>query len=268
MRIWQIPNHPLFMVLRQWSHQSLENRWGELGGSLAFLFGQAAKISDNVALCANLDQWPFTGVEEALSARPPANSYMTPAPAYQSKPLWMVFICTQRVNLATSTYTARAAGAFKCISLFRPFLELLVMTILISSREDRRELFDVLFTCRKTELKDFDTRFVHKLFQNNGRSSNMSPSTLKNAECDQKQFKTVITKNGHKVLFSDQLLCTWVLYVLVWEAQKAWNVSQATEEYVLPCDEQREIIDGWNQSLWIIGDGYPCWVSLKTLWHQ
>lgn len=54
---------------------------GGTGWEPGFLFGQAAKIRDNVALCANLDQTAFTGEEEALSARPPANSYMTLAPA-------------------------------------------------------------------------------------------------------------------------------------------------------------------------------------------
>lgn len=217
---------------------------GGSGWEPGFLFGQAAKISDNVALCANLDQCPFAGVEEARSARPPANSYTAPAPAYsyQSKPLWMVFICTPCVSLSatyTHTHTARPAGASQFNSLYRlSWAAAADNPDQLQGRCDRWELFEV-YDCRshvgKLRVERILTPNLYtKWFRVIPQWLLMSGPLWcrdkhvaiypQNADRDQKQFITEWWEKRQKdkqYCFQIDYQVLFELYLLVWKAHRS-----------------------------------------------
>ena len=155
------------MVLRPWSHQSLENRGGKwVGAQLCVWTGSSDKRWDRCPLCQLGPPALHGGGPERSAPSQQLHGPPTPACSYQSKPLWMDFICTPCVALLLISN-----GAFQFSSLYRLFHELPTSFGVTADNPDqlqggcdRWEWVWKAWKLRKLEqLKHFDTKFVHKL---------------------------------------------------------------------------------------------------------
>lgn len=113
-----------------------------------------------------LGRWP-------TATRPPDTCLQLPVKTSLNG-LHLHPMCSPTADLQR-THT-RAAGAFQFSSLYRLFHELPTSFGVttdspdqLQGRRDRWDLFEMSVTCRKAEKtwSSFDTKFVHKLIQNN-----------------------------------------------------------------------------------------------------